>query len=40
MSLLSKLIQKKWDQNDKADPEKQPALDENDQKPNEGEMLH
>ncbi|XP_075954541.1 zinc transporter ZIP6 isoform X3 [Anarhichas minor] len=28
-------IQKKWDQNDKADPEKQPALEENDLKPAE-----
>ncbi|XP_029308524.1 zinc transporter ZIP6 [Cottoperca gobio] len=28
-------IQKKWDQNDKADPEKQPALEENDLKPTE-----
>ncbi|KAG7232263.1 hypothetical protein INR49_009332 [Caranx melampygus] len=28
-------IQKKWDQNDKADPEKQPALDETDLKPAE-----
>lgn len=28
-------IQKKWDQNDKADPEKLPALEENDQKPTE-----
>ncbi|XP_069576576.1 zinc transporter ZIP6 [Brachyistius frenatus] len=28
-------IQKKWDQNDKADPEKQPALEENDLKPSE-----
>lgn len=30
-------IQKKWEQNDKADPEKQPALGENDLKPSEGE---
>lgn len=28
-------IQKKWDQNDKADPEKRPALEENDLKPTE-----
>ncbi|XP_041658384.1 zinc transporter ZIP6 [Cheilinus undulatus] len=28
-------VQKKWDQNDKADPEKQPALEENDLKPTE-----
>ncbi|XP_051808932.1 zinc transporter ZIP6 [Acanthochromis polyacanthus] len=28
-------IQKKWDQNDKADPEKQSALEENDMKPSE-----
>ncbi|XP_028283175.1 zinc transporter ZIP6 isoform X2 [Parambassis ranga] len=28
-------IQKKWEQNDKADPEKQPALGENDLKPSE-----
>ncbi|KAM6989830.1 zinc transporter ZIP6 [Tautogolabrus adspersus] len=28
-------VQKKWDQNDKADPEKQPALEENDLKPAE-----
>lgn len=38
--VLSKRIQKKWDQNNKADPEKQPALEENDLKPNEGENLH
>lgn len=35
--LPSKQIQKKWDQNDKADPEKQPALEEGDLKPAEGE---
>lgn len=34
--MSSKQIQKKWDQNDKADPEKQPALDETDLKPSEG----
>lgn len=34
-----KQIQKKWDQNDKADPEKQPALEENDLKPAEGETI-
>ena len=35
--LPSSQIQKKWDQNDKADPEKQPALEESDLKPTEGE---
>lgn len=36
--LPSKQVQKKkWDQNHKADPEKQPALGESDLKPPEGE---
>lgn len=38
--LPSEQVQKKWDQNDKADPEKQPALEENDLKPTEGETQH
>jgi len=33
----SQQVHKKWDQNDRADPEKQPALEESDLKPAEGE---
>lgn len=34
---MSPQTQKKWDQSDNADPEKQPALEENDQKLADGE---
>uniref|UniRef100_A0A3B3Z3A7 Zinc transporter ZIP6 n=1 Tax=Poecilia mexicana TaxID=48701 RepID=A0A3B3Z3A7_9TELE len=32
-------VQKKWDQTDKSDPEKQPALEESELKPSEGENV-
>lgn len=40
VAVVSEQTQKKLDQNDKADPEKQPALEENDLKPADGETQH